>query len=109
MIELNKTINWKPASTGERLWKLARKLGGLEPFPFSFLGYPIAYLGYRRLQRANLHWSVEQLKNEIDKALSAGLMSVNPLADFIPGDMNTENYNTFDLHRPYVDNIVLDF
>ena len=88
-------------------WKLVRKLGRLEPFPFSFLGHPLPIWATEDYSEQICIGSVEQLKNEIDKAVSAGLMSSNPLANFVPGDMTAENYNTFDLHRPYVDDIVL--
>jgi isoleucyl-tRNA synthetase len=50
---------------------------------------------------------MEELKNELEKSVNAGFMKENPLADFKPGDFSKENYDTFDLHRPYVDNIVL--
>ena len=50
---------------------------------------------------------MQQLKTEIEKSVNAGLMKTNPLEKFIPGDMSEENYSSFDLHRPYVDDIVL--
>ncbi|TSA24807.1 MAG: isoleucine--tRNA ligase, partial [Bacteroidetes bacterium] len=51
--------------------------------------------------------SVEELKQEVEKALKAGVMKNNPLKKFVPGDLSEENYNTFDLHRPFVDEIIL--
>ena len=51
--------------------------------------------------------SMDQLKSEIEKSVQAGLMSTNPLANFVVGDMSAENYATFDLHRPFVDDIIL--
>ena len=51
--------------------------------------------------------SAEQLKTEITRSIEAGYMTSNPLEDFVPGDNTTENYETFDFHKPYVDDIVL--
>ena len=51
--------------------------------------------------------SIEELKFEIEKSVLSGLMSTNPLADFVVGDMSIKNYETIDLHRPFVDDIVL--
>ena len=108
MVDLNKTINWKPSSTGEG--RFGNWLENLVDWNLSrsrFWGIPIPIWTTKDYSEQICIGSVEQLKNEIDKAVSAGLMSKNPLADFIPGDVTAENYNTFDLHRPYVDNIVL--
>ena len=108
MVELNKTINWKPASTGEG--RFGNWLENLVDWNLSrsrFWGIPLPIWAAEDYSEQICIGSVEQLKNEIDKAVSAGLMSSNPLADFVPGDMTAENYNTFDLHRPYVDDIVL--
>jgi len=108
MVELNKTINWKPASTGEG--RFGNWLENLVDWNLSrsrFWGIPLPVWAAEDYSEQICIGSVEQLKNEIDKAVSAGLMSSNPLADFVPGDMTAENYNTFDLHRPYVDDIVL--
>ena len=108
MVELNKTINWKPASTGEG--RFGNWLENLVDWNLSrsrFWGIPLPIWATEDHSEQICIGSVEQLKNEISKSVSAGLMSSNPLANFVPGDMNTENYNTFDLHRPYVDNIVL--
>jgi len=108
MVELNKTINWKPASTGEG--RFGNWLENLVDWNLSrsrFWGIPLPIWTAEDYSEQICIGSVEQLKNEIDKAVSEGLMSSNPLADFVPGDMTAENYNTFDLHRPYVDDIVL--
>ena len=108
MVELNKTINWKPASTGEG--RFGNWLENLVDWNLSrsrFWGIPLPIWATEDYSEQICIGSVEQLKNEIDKAVSAGLMSSNPLAHFVPGDMTADNYNTFDLHRPYVDNIVL--
>ena len=108
MIELNKTINWKPESTGtgrfgnwlENLvdWNLSRS---------RFWGTPLPIWRSQDGIQEICIGSVEQLKSEIDKSVVAGLMKSNPLGHFIPGDMSTENYHSFDLHRPFVDDIVL--
>ena len=58
-------------------------------------------------EEQNCIGSMEQLKSEIEKSVQAGLMLTNPLADFVVGDMSAENYATFDLHRPFVDDIIL--
>nr|NQU89014.1 isoleucine--tRNA ligase [Bacteroidota bacterium] len=108
MIELNNTINWKPKSTGagrfgnwlENLvdWNLSRSR-------FWGVGLPIWTSEDKKEQICV--GSAEQLKGEVEKAIEAGFMTSNPLADFIPGDNSTENYKTFDFHRPYIDEIVL--
>ncbi len=108
MIELNRTINWKPASTGtgrfgnwlENLvdWNLSRSRYWGTPLPI-----------WATEDRSEIHCigSVEELKFQIGKSVEAGYMDKNPLENFIPGDNSSDNYNIFDLHRPYVDNIVL--
>lgn len=108
MIELNKTINWKPAATGtgrfgnwlENLvdWNLSRS---------RFWGIPLPIWRTEDQEEEIFIGSAEQLKSEIEKAVAFGLMDENPLANFVPGDMSKENYETFDFHRPYVDKIVL--
>ena len=108
MIELNNTINWKPASTGhgrfgnwlENLvdWNLSRTR-------FWGVGLPIWTTEDKKEQICI--GSASQLKEEIDKAIEAGFMKENPFADYTPGDTTSENYKTFDLHRPYIDEIFL--
>jgi len=108
MIELNKTINWKPESTGsgrfgnwlENLvdWNLSRSR-------FWGVGLPIWTTEDKKEQLCI--GSATQLKEEIEKAMEAGMMDENPFAEFVPGDTSTENYETFDLHRPFIDNIFL--
>lgn len=108
MIELNKTINWKPAATGtgrfgnwlENLldWNLSRS---------RFWGIPLPIWRTKDQEEEIFIGSAEQMKVEIEKAIAAGFMDENPMANFVPGDMSKANYETFDLHRPFVDNIVL--
>lgn len=108
MIELNETINWKPKSTGtgrfgnwlENLvdWNLSRSR-------FWGVGLPIWTSADKKEQLCI--GSVAQLKKEIEKSVAAGFMDKNPLENFIENNNSTDNYNTFDLHRPYIDEIVL--
>lgn len=108
MVELNKTINWKPASTGEG--RFGNWLENLVDWNLSrsrFWGIPLPIWATEDYSEQICIGSMEQLKMEIEKSIAADLMKENPLADFVPGDMSDKNYQTFDLHRPYVDDIVL--
>jgi isoleucyl-tRNA synthetase len=108
MIELNNTINWKPKSTGEG--RFGRWLENLVDWNLSrsrFWGIPIPIWRTEDEKTEICISSVEQLKSEIEKSIKAGIMTSNPLENFETGDMSDENYNTFDLHRPYVDDIIL--
>ena len=108
MLELNKTINWKPKSTGEgRFGKWLENLVDWNLSRSRFWGIPIPIWRTEDGETEICISSIEELKSEIEKSIAAGLMDLNPLADFVVGDMSTENYTTFDLHRPYVDNIIL--
>jgi len=108
MIELNKTINWKPKSTGEG--RFGNWLENLLDWNLSrsrFWGIPLPIWTSEDKTEQIVLGSAEELKAEIEKSIAAGFMDESPLANFIPGDMSKENYETFDFHRPYVDSIFL--
>jgi isoleucyl-tRNA synthetase len=108
MVELNKTINWKPKSTGEGRfgnwlenandWNLSRS---------RYWGIPIPIWRTEDGNESICIGSVKELKTEVEKSIAAGLMKVNPFEAFDASDMTEENYNTFDLHKNYVDEITL--
>ena len=108
MVELNKTIHWKPESTGTGRfgnwlenasdWNLSRS---------RFWGIPLPIWRTEDSSETLCIGSLEQLKSEIEKSLAAGVMKLNPLQSFVAGDFSEKNYSLFDLHKPYVDDIVL--
>jgi isoleucyl-tRNA synthetase len=108
MVQLNNTIHWKPESTGTGRfgnwlenandWNLSRS---------RFWGIPLPIWRTEDGSEALCMGSAEQLKLEIEKSVAKGFMTSNPLADFVPGDNSKANYERFDLHKPYADDIVL--
>ncbi len=109
MSELNKTINWQPESTGTG--RFGNWLDNLNDWNLSrsrFWGTPLPIWRSEDGEEICIG-SVEELYKEIEKAVAAGVMASNPLKEkgFVPGDMSKENYDKIDLHRPYVDYIIL--
>lgn len=108
MIELNNTINWKPASTGNgRFGKWLENLVDWNLSRSRYWGTPLPIWRTEDGSQELCIGSVEQLFSEIEKSVKAGLMKKNPFEGFVPGDYSKENYEKIDLHRPYVDEIIL--
>ncbi len=109
LVQLNKQINWKPEATGTGRfgnwlenaldWNLSRS---------RFWGIPLPIWTSEDKTEMICVGSAEELKKEIDNAVAKGFMKTNPLQNFSPNNFTTENYNTFDLHKPYADEIVLE-
>lgn len=109
LVKLNEQINWKPDSTGTKKfgnwlenaldWNLSRS---------RFWGIPIPIWTSEDRSEQTVIGSAEELKKEIDIAVAKGMMTENPLGKFVPGDFSKENYETFDLHKPYADSIYLE-
>ena len=110
MMELNKTIYWKPESTGTgRFGKWLENINDWNLSRSRFWGTPLPIWATEDRTELKCIGSIEELMGEIERAVAAGVMSENPYKNFVVGDMSKENYSTknIDLHRPYVDNIVL--
>ncbi len=109
MVEKNKTINWKPESTGTgRFGNWLENLNDWNLSRSRFWGTPLPIW---RDEDGNeiCIGSLQELYDEIEKSVAAGFMTSNPLKDkgFVPGDYSQDNYDKIDMHRPYVDNIIL--
>ena len=108
LVELNKGINWKPKATGEG--RFANWLENVNDWNLSrsrYWGIPLPIWRTEDLKEEKIIGSVEELINEIEKSVAAGLMSENPFKGFEIGNMSNENYAKIDLHKNIVDKIVL--
>ena len=108
LVELNETINWKPKSTGEG--RFANWLENVNDWNLSrsrYWGIPLPIWRTEDLKEEKIIGSVEELYNEIEKSVAAGLMKENPFKGFEIGNMSEENYSLVDLHKNVVDKVVL--
>ncbi|MGB0273841.1 MAG: isoleucine--tRNA ligase [Flavobacteriaceae bacterium] len=108
MVELNQTIQWKPAKTGEG--RFGNWLANANDWNLSrsrFWGIPLPIWRTSDGDETRVVGSVEELKEAVEEAVAAGLMLKNPLADFVDGDMSDRNYERVDLHKDTVDELVL--
>ena len=110
MMKLNDTINWQPESTGTgRFGKWLENLNDWNLSRSRYWGTPLPIWRTEDGQEEICIGSIAELMQEIDKSIAAGFMTENPWPKHIVGDYSKENYDpaVIDLHRPYVDNIIL--
>ena len=108
LIQLNNTIKWKPASTGSgRFGKWLENANDWNLSRSRYWGIPIPIWSTEDGEESICVSSIEQLKKECEKSVIAGLMKENPLSGFIVGDMSKENYQKIDLHKHFVDELIL--
>jgi isoleucyl-tRNA synthetase len=108
MVELNKSIQWKPAKTGEG--RFGNWLASANDWNLSrsrFWGIPLPIWRTADGDETRIVGSIEELKLAVEEAVAAGVMATNPLAAFTPGDFSDKNYNQIDLHKDTVDELVL--
>lgn len=108
LVDLNKEINWKPKSTGEG--RFANWIENVNDWNLSrsrYWGIPLPIWRTEDLKEEKIIGSVEELYNEIEKSVAAGMMKENPFQGFIIGNMSEQNYELVDLHKNVVDKIVL--
>lgn len=108
LVNLNKEINWKPKATGEG--RFANWLENVNDWNLSrsrYWGIPLPIWRTDDLKEEKIIGSVEELYNEIEKSIAAGLMTENPFKGFIIGNMSESNYELVDLHKNVVDKVIL--
>ncbi|WP_294214048.1 isoleucine--tRNA ligase [uncultured Chryseobacterium sp.] len=108
LVNLNKEINWKPKATGEG--RFANWLENVNDWNLSrsrYWGIPLPIWRTDDLKEEKIIGSVEELYNEIEKSVAAGLMAENPFQGFVIGNMSEQNYALVDLHKNVVDKVVL--